>query len=363
MSRFEENVFGLVRKQDLLQIGYDVTRPNDPVDQVIGDVKTDNLIAYWEDIASQYNLPVMAMFHAFDVESQKTLRVPVDVHNIEKGLIKVKIDQSERLQQLMKRGVVNEDSLYNRVLDDGYNLSEQVFTRSKVAKNELLATGKVTIKENNLDLTVDYGVPSANTSLTLDFGAGATDTVIDQLEAIIEMARANGTPITGLYTSGAMLSKLRKDASIQQTIGGSVAVGQIVRESAFREYLRTEYGIGRILVNDLHYSKPLTMGSNGRPVTTDERFYPVDKVTFLTGDGKIADGLWGDPPVVVAKNFMNGDGGNTVEGSEVSPYVYVSQYKENDPEIVWTKAEGLFMPALYRPTALYIATATATPGT
>ena len=140
MSRCEENIFGMIRKQDWLQVGLDVTRPNDPIDQVFGDVKTDNLIAYWESMAAEYGIPVMAQFHAFDVESQKTIRRPVDVHNIEKGLIKVKIDQSERLRALMGRGVTNEGTLYNKVLNDGYNLAEEVFTRSKVAKNELLAT-------------------------------------------------------------------------------------------------------------------------------------------------------------------------------------------------------------------------------
>ena len=173
MSRFEENIFGLVAKKDLLEIGYDVTRPNDPVDQLIDDDKTDNLIAEWETIAAEYGVPVMAQFHAFDVEAQKTLRIPIDTHNIEKGLIKVKIDQSERLRALMGRGVTGEEALYNKVLNDAYNLSEEVFTRSKVAKNELLATGKITIRENNLNLTVDYGVPAENTGLVLDFGAGA----------------------------------------------------------------------------------------------------------------------------------------------------------------------------------------------
>ena len=107
MSRFEENIFGMIRNQDWLQVGFDVTRPNDPTDQIMGDVKTDNLIAYWESMAAQYGLPVMAQFHAFDVEAQKTIRRPVDVHNIEKGLIKVKIDQSERLRALIGRGVTN----------------------------------------------------------------------------------------------------------------------------------------------------------------------------------------------------------------------------------------------------------------
>ena len=38
MSRFENNIFGLVAKKDILQIGYDVVRPNDPVDQLIDDL-------------------------------------------------------------------------------------------------------------------------------------------------------------------------------------------------------------------------------------------------------------------------------------------------------------------------------------
>ena len=360
MPRFEENLFGLVRKQDLLQIGFDVTRPNDPVDQLIGDVKTDNIIAYWESIASQYNLPVMAMFHSFDVEAQKTLRVPVDLHNIEKGLIKVKIDQSERLQQLMKRGVVDENTLYNQVLDDGYNLSEQVFTRSKVAKNELLSSGKITIKENGLDITVDYGVPSANLNKTIDFGAGAAKAVDEQLLDLTAAAEAAGKAITGIYTSKAMLNKLRKDVSLQADINGSSMVGKLLSRTALESFLNDEFGIKRVLTNDLHYSKPLTMGSNGRPVVTDRRYYPEDKITFFCGDGNIADGLWGDPPEVVAANYMKQA---DVSTSEVSPYVYVTQYAENDPAIVWTKASGLFMPALYDPNSLYVATATETPGT
>ena len=82
-DRFENGILGLIAKEDWLQVGNDVTRPNDPVDQILGDVKTDNLIAYWESIAAEYGIPVMAQFHSFDVETQKTIRVPVDVHNID----------------------------------------------------------------------------------------------------------------------------------------------------------------------------------------------------------------------------------------------------------------------------------------
>ena len=356
MSRFEENIFGMVAKKDLLQIGYDVTRPNDPVDQLIDDDKTDNLIAEWESLAAEYGIPVMAQFHSFDVEAQQTLRVPIDVHNIEKGLIKVKINQSERLRALMGRGVTSDTALYNKVLNDGYNLAEEVFTRSKVAKNELLATGKITIHENGLDLTVDYGVPADRVNKTLDFGAGAEKPIDEQLLDLIEEAKTNGAPITGIYTSNAMLSKLRKNAALQATINGTGMVGKLIREADLSAYMSDELGIKRVLVNDLIYSLPLTMGENGRPVVRKQRYYPEAKMTFFSANDKLGRGLWGDPPEVSAAKFME------VSESEVSPYVYVSQYAENDPAVTWTKASGLFMPVLFSPDSLYVATAIATPG-
>lgn len=354
---FEENIFGLINAQDWLQVGYDVTRPNDPIDQLFGDIKTDNLLAYWESIAAEYGIPVMAQFHAFDTEAQKTLRVPVDTHNIEKGLIKVKIDQSERLRALIGRGVTSESELRQRVLRDGYNLAEEVFTRTKVAKNELVATGKVTIKENNLDLTVDYNVPAANLNKTIDFGAGAAKPVAEQLLELTDTAAGSGAPITGMYTSKTMVNKFREDASIQKAINGVNMVGQLVRNNDLQAYLNDEFGISRILVNDAFYSLPLTMGANGRPQVSAKRYYPLNKVSFFHADGKLGDGIWGDPPEVSAAKYMQ------VEGSEVSPYVYISQYAEKDPAVTWTKASALFMPVIYNPNALYVATAQNTPAT
>lgn len=353
ITNFENGIFGMLPADAWLEVGFDVVRPNDPIDQLFGDVKTDNLLAYWESIAAEYNLPVMAMFHAFDSEAQKTIRIPIDVHNIEKGLIKVKIDQSERLRALINRGVTRQSAMIERVLNDGYNLAEQVFTRSKVAKNEVIATGKMTINENNLNLTVDYGVPAANLSKVLDFGAGAATPLDEQLLALKETATAAGVPLNGMYCGEAVFNKFRKNANIQKAINGSAMVGQLVRNADLRAYLSEEYGISRVLINDATYSLPLTM-NNGRPVVRAQRYYPANKVSFFHADGKIGDGIWGDPPEVSAERFME------VEGSEVSPYVYVSQYAENDPAVIWTKASALFMPALYNPSALYVASVTET---
>lgn len=345
---WEKNIQGFIPEKEWLDVGFDVKRPNDPIDGLFGDVKTDNLVAYWESIAAEYQIPVMAQFHGFDTVTRKTFRVPIDTHNIEKGLIKVKINQSERMRALTRSGV-RDDALYDYVINDGLRLADQVFTRSKVAKNELLASGKVTIKENNLDLTVDYGVPAAQTAFTLDLSDDAD--IPAQIQAIIDYANEIGVTITGMVTSKKNLTKMRSNAAIQTAIGGTAAVGALVNQSALRAYLEEEFDINTIVTNDLTYGADATLGEDGRPVIQTERYFPVNKVTFFAtvNGGNLGTGLWGDPPEVDIMKFMD------VKQSEF-PYVYVSQWVENDPTVLWTRASGLFMPVLFNPNSLFIAT-------
>ena len=354
---WENNILGFIPQTDWLSIPFQITRPGDPADMLFGDQKTANLVAEWESIASQYQIPMMAQFHGFDTEAQTTFRVPIDSHNIEKGLIKVKINQSERMRALLRSGVQGDDALYDYVINDGVRLAEQVVTRTKVAKNELLATGKVTIKENNLDLTVDYGVPSANVALTLNLSENAD--IPGQLQTIIDNALADGVIITGIYTSRKNVSKMRSNAAIQKAINGTYGTGALVSRGALENYLAEEFGILRVITNDLTYGASATIGSDGRPSITTRRYFPENKVTFFAtvAGGNLGTGLWGDSPEADVAQMLN------VSQSGVSPYVYITQWAENDPSVLWTKASSLFMPVLYNPGSLYIATASYTAGT
>lgn len=346
---WENNILGFVPKTDWLDIGFNVTRPNDPADQVFGDQRTENLVAEWESIAAQYQIPAMAQFHAFDTEAQTTLRIPIDHHNIEKGLIKVKINQSERMRALLRSGVQGDTALYDYVINDGLRLADQVVTRTKVAKNELLYSGKITIAENNLDLTVDYGVDAAQTAYTLDLSANAD--VPTQLQEIIDDAMDAGTILTGIYTSRKNIGLLRANESIQKAINGTYGVGALVGRAALENYLAEEFGITTVITNDLTYSTPLEL-ANGAVKVNAKRYYPQDKITFFATNpaGRIGVGLWGDPPETDVTQLLD------VAQSGVSPFVYITQWAENDPAVLWTKASSLFMPVLYNPASLWIAT-------
>lgn len=357
MIKWENNILGFVPKTDWLDVPFQITRPGDPADVLFNDLKTPNLVAEWESIASEYQIPVMAQFHGFDTESQTTFRIPIDHHNIEKGLIKVKINQSERMRALLRSGVQGDTALYDYVINDGVRLAEQVITRTKVAKNELLASGVVTIKENNLDLTVDYGVPAAHKSLTLDFGAGAAKSIPDQIQDIVDAALAEGVILTGIYTSRQNVSKLRQNADIQKAINGVNMEGVLVSRNALEAYLSDEFGINQLVTNDLTYGASATIGANGRPSISTERYYPADKVTFFAANvgGRLGTGLWGDSPEADVAQFLD------VSTSGESPFVYITQWSEQDPAVLWTKASSLFMPVLYNPNSLFIASVTSTP--
>jgi hypothetical protein len=335
-----------------------VRTPGSPEDQLFGDIKTANLVAEYENIATEYNIPVMAQFHGFDTEAQKTMRFPITNKNIEKAMIKVKLDQSERFRALLGNGVVNENDQYKAVIKDGLRLAREVVTRTKVAKNEVLATGAMTIKENNLDLTVDYGVPQAHKALTLDFGAGAAKTIPEQILDIAELADGKGATINGMYMSKRTLLKLRQNKDIQKMLGGAMMVGAIISQAALENWLSTEYGINKVLLNDYQYSLPLKKGADGKPETTMRRYYPADKVTFFAATGvggHVGTGIWGDPPELDVQRLLQ-----SVGASAVHPYVYITQWAEHDPSVLWTKASTLFIPVLYNPNSLYIASVTET---
>jgi len=349
-TRWEDNIFGKVRKEDWLDVGAQVPeRQSDPVDRLFGDQKTDNLVAMWESIAAEYSIPVMAQFHGFDTEAQKTFRIPIDTHNIEKGLIKVKINQSERLRALTRAGVQGDERLYDYVLQDGIRLADQVITRTKVAKNELLATGKVTIHENNLDLTVDYGVPAEHTGYTLDITQD--EDVAVQIQKIVDDAADVGVTISGMVTSTKVINKLRVNKYLETAINGNMGAGVQLSRGALENYLGDEFGINTIITNDLRYGSAATIDPDGRPHIEQNRYYPKERVTFFAANpgGRLGIGLWGDSPEADANGFYD------VGGSTVSPYVYIMQWMETDPTVLWTKASSLFMPVLYNPDSLWIA--------
>lgn len=343
-------VNGMISEAEWLNFPFNPARPNEPIDQLFIDEQNDNLKARWASLASEQLIPKMAKYHAFDTESNKTVRPVLSNHEIEKGLIKVKLNQSESLLEAMQNGVTVPDRLLDYVFNDARTLAEQVKTRTLVAKYEIMATGKVTIGENNLKLSVDFGVGSDQKGYTINMDSSANP--FDAIEAIINAAKAKGVIINGMMTSRKNITKMRQNAKVQTAINGSAAVGATVRRSSLIDYLATEFGIERVIEADGIYNpdNEAFTASTSVPSISTLRYFPENKITFFASNanGRIGAGLWGVPPAVLNKLIAT-------QGSSEGRYIYIDQWTEHDPAVLWTRASAVFIPILINPDSLFIA--------
>lgn len=340
------DILNLISDADRLDFSQNlsVARPAYVGDRLFPDQKTENIKAEYLRLAQGANIPVMATVHAFDTEAEIGSRPALEKTEVEKLLIKRKINQTERLRLLKDNGVYSDSAIVRYIFDDMRMMADAVKVRTEVAKMEVLATGKMTIKENNLNLTVDYGVPSANASLKLDLSPDAD--VVGQIQAIVDNAANEGKVITEIVTSTKTVRKLAANKGIQTLIYGTLGAGTYVTADRLRSLFLELFGFGTITTNDARYK---TQTASGKETT--KRFFPDDKLTFIASSGAaFGVGLWGVTPEEAEYGQYS--------DKSADQYITITQWATPDPVAVWTKASGLFIPVVPDPYALYIASDT-----
>lgn len=312
-------------------------------DRIFPDQKTANIKAEYLRIASGATIPVMATVHALDTEAEIGTRPVFDKTVVEKLLIKRKINQTERVRLLRENGVYSDDEVVRYVFDDMRLMAEAVKTRTEAAKMEVLATGAMSIIENNLNIKVGYDVPSANTSYQIDFGTDAD--ILGQLQAIADNAAALGLTITEAVTSRKILRRICQNKGVQTAAYGTVGSGTYVTADRLRALLSEVVGFSTISTNDARYK---TQTASGEETTC--RFYPEDRISFIASPaqgGMFGVGLWGVTPEEAEYGQYNEKSANQ--------YITITQWATPDPVAVWTKASGMFIPVLPDPNALFVA--------
>ncbi len=323
-----------------------IPRANYLGDTIFPDRKTQNFKAEYLRLAAGSQLPTMALVHGLDTEAHIASRPALERVTVEKLLIKEKINQTEALRQVLENGVYAESDLIDFVYDDWARLAEGVRCRTEVAKMEVLSTGKMTIKENGLSFSVDYGVPTANTGFSIDVSTADKD-VLAQIEEIVETARDKGFTVTGMVLSGSVLSKMLTNDGISKAVYGGAGAGAMVSRTQLVGLFNELFGITDIRTNDLRYN---VEGKDGK--LTTQRFWGKTKVSFLASYNGLQNfgvGLWGVTP---EESQL---GGWTDKSAQ--QFITLTQWTEPDPTAVWSKASGLFVPVMPNPEGLFIATA------
>ena len=308
---------------------------NFALSDIIPNVKTKNLKVAISKLVENGALPVMAQFHARDAEARIGDRTNYRQLEVDKLLIKEKLNQTERIIEFLGQNA-DDQEIVDFIYDDFSNLTSRVLTRAELAKNQVLSTGRLTINENNFVKDVDYGYPVAN-NISFASWSDKTHDIVGDLNALLEKATAKGKTITRALTSSKVVSYMVNNDGIKAFFEKS---GNLVTKQRVLQWVYENFGIA-FAINDAVYKTSATD-------KTTHRFFPENKISFFGGEGTIGTGFFAPTAEELALK----------SGVSERALVTLTQWEQKDPVGIWTKGSAIFIPVLADIEGLFIATVT-----
>ena len=335
-------ILNLVPEKDMIAFSsnYNPTTSS-LLDQLFPNEKTSNLVATYQTVKKD-QFAEMAEVHAFNTEAKIATRAPFSEKEIKKFLIKEKIQLDEEYA-ILADSLKDNSEVKNLIFNDAGRMSDKVRTRTLVMKGELLATGKVTVKENNLNITLDQKVPVDN---FFNFTWSDADAdVFGDLQKIKDKATSKGYQLTRVVTSSKVISKLQGSTAIRKALYG-VNADRLPTLAEVNSIISQQFGFSMVAFDDMYrYEK-----ADGTKATA--RYIPEG--AFICFGGAVTEtlgkGLYGITPTERNARL------NATQSKNI--YIMNNVWDTPDPVATWTKAEGVFVPVLADPDNLFIATIT-----
>lgn len=289
-----------------------------------------------------------ATFRSFDAESSiatrpGTTRVSGELPPVSR---KIKLSEYDRLRQRQLTPAI-QDSIFN----DTDRMVQAVAARIELARGQALSAGAVTIAEDGVIATVDFGRRAAHTGVapgTL-WTVAASATPIADLIAWRKTYRSNngGTNPGAILTSETVLSNILRAQEVRNLAAASGVAPSIVSPLVLNTIL-SAYNLPPIVVNDAQ----INVRNDKTDVVTATRVIPENNVILLpaAGDSQLGGTFWGTTAESLEPEYeLAGDEPGIVAGS----------YSTKDPVAVWTKAAGIALPVLANPDLTFQAVVTA----
>ena len=210
-------------------------------------------------------------------------------------------------------------------------------TRIERMRMDALANGILTINENGVISTVDYGLPAShqvaldNADKATGFWSFAKAEPVTQILAWVDIVVATcGIRPTRALTSSTVVANLIRNAQVRTMIYGDSGGSRAVSLNMLNELMAT-LNLPQIGVYDAMYR-----AENAAGVLSNARFFPANKFVLLPSD-PVGETLIGP----TAESLLQKE----VDAQEISGNV-VTVTQENDPPKIWTKASATAFPTL-----------------
>lgn len=275
--------------------------------------------------------PVSATVHAFDTESEIGSR-QAETRDLELFLIKRKLQLTEEQIIALEspRNEAEKSYLMNNVFNDVDVLVQGVRARVEAMRGEALANGKIVIKENNLNLVVDYGVPLANQEALsgTDLWSHADS---DPYADMLRWSQTLGSSPTKALTSQKILMTLLMHPLTKAALGkGESGIVTIRDLNAFLG----ELGLPVIATYDKSYRLQKADGTY-----ESKRYFPENKFVMFS-DSTLGETVYG--PTAEEIRLTRDPSIEITMEDKVLAMVYEESV---DPVGTWTKAVATAIPS------------------
>ncbi|MEU3285570.1 major capsid protein [Streptomyces longwoodensis] len=279
-----------------------------------------------------------AVYRAYDAESDIGTRAGAARVSGELPPISRKMPVGE-YEQIRMRNVDTQGAEIRDAMEaDSIKLVNAIAARVELARGDAIFNGSVTINENRVSASVDFGRNAAhNVSAAIAFSSTDTSLAYDYFQSWLDTYVAtNGSLPAATLMSRKIYNFLRRNKQLRDLFAGSTNSPTVLTRDQLTSVLG-DYDIPEPVIYDAQVSVD--------GVAT--RVTPEDKLAFLPAQGDaLGKTLWGVPVEANDPRYgLQGDGAGVAVGG----------YKSEDPQTVWTRATSIVLPVLGAPDLTFVA--------
>lgn len=274
--------------------------------------------------------PVIASVHGFDTESEIGQR-EAEKRAVELALIKRKMQLKEKeiIALESPRNDAERQALMKDVYNDFDNLVQSVYARVEKMRMDVVANGVITLDENELSATIDYGVPIENKATAVDWDAETSNPINDMIAWAGKLDQMPGRVIT----SNTILAKILSNKNVVNALFGkdSTRIASVGELNTYLESLK----LPKIYTYDQKYRKLEKDGTYSK-----HRYFPENKFVMLPSE-TLGETVYG--PTAEEIRLQR----NPSVDVKLVGKVFACMYEEGlDPVSTWEKAVATALPTL-----------------
>lgn len=333
-----KSVLELFNQKEMLNYLKDRKYPAMLGEELFPEVKRQSL--EFDMLTNGSKTPVVASVHGFDTESEIGQR-EAEKMAIELALIKRKMQLKEKEVIALEspRNEAEKTYLMKNVYADIDSLVESIKARIEVMRMEVVATGKITLKENNLDASIDFGVPNENKVTNVNWSLENANPINDMITWKNQLDSAPGR----VLTSTTVLAKILANKNVVNAIFGKDST-RIASVGELNNYLE-QLQLPKIYTYDAKYRK---LEANG--TYTKHRYFPENAFVMMPAE-PLGETIYG--PTAEEIRLQRDP---SIDTRLVGKILAMMYEEGNDPVSTWEKAVATALPALKCADELFQAT-------